>query len=107
MLERGVLEAHRAEILAVKRGLSARDPGLDSMILEGDVQAVFESSKSSSMDLSYNGILLNEILMAYGFNRFKAQFLPKQYNGVGDCLAHITKIQGSKELGKAREAIAR
>lgn len=58
----------------------ARTLRLESIIIEGNAKVVFdfESFDSSFLDLSYNGSLYQEIWdLAAGFNRFRAQVVPK------------------------------
>ena len=94
----GINDVQQAELMVAVEGLKlASEVAAQEVILEGDSRLGIESIESSIQIFSYSGSLIHEISrLGLRLSRFKAQYVPKNFNRIADSLAHLAKFVGSK-----------
>lgn len=70
----------------------AKEWGLSSIVLEGEVRVVYEALEICEMDLSHNRTILSDVYtLAAGFHHIKPHFILREFNFVTDELASFSK----------------
>jgi ribonuclease HI len=85
-------DAERAELMACKRALIIRrDAGINNICLESDCLAAVAKLKSSDVDRSVHGPLVEEIkVLLRGFTAFEIRHARRSCNGVAHVLAKVS-----------------
>ncbi|ONI17036.1 hypothetical protein PRUPE_3G133900 [Prunus persica] len=88
----GMFTPNITELFAIRFGLQlAMDLGLQHIYLESDAQAAIQMAFQCDADLSYDGILVNEIqVLANSFHSCFGKFRPRTCNHVAHSLACFT-----------------
>lgn len=81
--------AEEVEALAVKCGLEiAKDIGVTKVVVESDCQQVISKLKNGTIDRSYEGFIISDILSLVNFfNVISFKYVRRICNGVAHCLA--------------------